>query len=170
MNETTLEPAVAPNPAPVIVTEAPTGPAVGLTLAMLGGSTAKLTPLPETPPTVTTTLPVVVVGTIAAMLEGLQLVIDAPFPLNVTVLVPCEAPKFAPAIVTNVPIWPEEGVSEVMTGVGSTLNATELLVAPPTVTKTFPVVAPVGTEVTMLVVLQLVGVAVVPLNVTVLVP
>jgi hypothetical protein len=42
-----------------------------------------------------------------------------------------------------------------------------LLAIPPTVTTTFPDVAPVGTDVTMLVALQLVVVAAVPLNVTV---
>lgn len=41
---------------------------------------------------------------------------------------------------------------------------------PTTVTSTGPVVAPVGTGTTMLDAPQLVGVAVVPLNVTVLVP
>ena len=41
---------------------------------------------------------------------------------------------------------------------------------PPIVTTTFPVVAPPGTGTTMLVADQLVGVAVVPLNVTALVP
>jgi hypothetical protein len=45
-----------------------------------------------------------------------------------------------------------------------------LLAAPFTVTTTFPVVAPVGTGTTMLVALQLVGVPVVPLKLTVLVP
>jgi len=45
-----------------------------------------------------------------------------------------------------------------------------LLAAPPTVTTTLPVVAPAGTSTTTLVALQLVGVAVVPLNFTVLVP
>ena len=44
------------------------------------------------------------------------------------------------------------------------------LATPPTVTTTLPVVAPVGTGATMLVELQLVGVAAVPLNATVLVP
>ena len=45
-----------------------------------------------------------------------------------------------------------------------------LLGCPPTVTTTFPVLAPVGTGATTLVALQIVGVAIVPLNVTVLVP
>jgi hypothetical protein len=45
-----------------------------------------------------------------------------------------------------------------------------LLTMPFTVTLTVPVVAPLGTCATMLVLLQLVGVAVVPLKVTVLLP
>ena len=51
-----------------------------------------------------------------------------------------------------------------------TVKAIPLLAAPPTVTTTFPEVAPLGTGTVMLVALQLVGVPVVPLNFTVLVP
>jgi|ERR1700722_472495 hypothetical protein len=51
-----------------------------------------------------------------------------------------------------------------------TAKFTPLLAAPPTVTTKFPVEAPFGTGATMLVAVQLVGVAVVPLNFTVLVP
>ena len=51
-----------------------------------------------------------------------------------------------------------------------TVKLTPMLATPPTVTTTLPVVAPVGTEVTMLVALQLVAVPGVPLKVTVLVP
>jgi hypothetical protein len=50
------------------------------------------------------------------------------------------------------------------------VNANPLLAFPPTVTTTFPVVAPKGKSVVMLVALQLAGVAAVPLNVTVLPP
>ncbi len=50
-----------------------------------------------------------------------------------------------------------------------TSKETALLAWPPTVTTTSPVVAPVGTGTLMLVALQLIGVAAVPLNVTVLV-
>ena len=50
------------------------------------------------------------------------------------------------------------------------MNATPLLATPPTVTVTAPLVAPLGTEATMRVAVQLVGVATVPLNRTVLVP
>src|SRR6267378_2617410 len=74
------------------------------------GTTVKLTPLLATPPTVTTTLPVVApVGTGTTMLVALQLVGVAAVPLNVTVLVPCVAPKFVPVIVTDVPTGPEVG-------------------------------------------------------------
>lgn len=49
------------------------------------------------------------------------------------------------------------------------MKVAPLLATLDTVTTTFPVVAPLGTGATILVALQLVGVAVVPLNVTVLV-
>ena len=71
---------------------------------------------------------------------------------------------------TDVPTVPELGVKLVMLGGTTTVKFTALLARPPTVTTTLPVVAPVGTGTAMLVALQLVGVAVVPLKVTVLVP
>src|SRR5208283_1585967 len=141
---------------------------------MLGAGTVtvKLTPLLATPPTVSTTFPVVApVGTGATMLVAFQLVGVATIPLNFTVLVPWVAPKFAPVIVTEVPSTPDVGFRLVMLGAGTvTVKLLLLLATPPTVTTTFPVVAPVGTVTTMLVALQLVGVAAIPLNVTVLVP
>ena len=73
----------------------------------------KFRPLLFTPPTVTTRLPVVApVGTVATMLVALQLVGVAAVPLNVTVLVPCVAPKFVPVTVTEVPMTPEVGDSD----------------------------------------------------------
>src|SRR5258707_12742916 len=122
LNVTVLDPWVAPKFVPVIVTEVPTGPDVGLRLVMLGGpaaDTVKLTPLLAVPPTVTTTLPVVApVGTGTAMLVALQLVGVAAVPLNVTVLVPCVAPKPVPPIVTGVPTDPDDGLKLVMLGAG----------------------------------------------------
>ena len=53
---------------------------------------------------------------------------------------------------------------------GVTVNVSTLLACPPTVTTTGPVWVPGGTWVTILVSLQLDGVAVVPLKVTVLEP
>lgn len=68
------------------------------------------------------------------------------------------------------PRGPDVGLKFVMLGVGRTLKATGLLTKPLTVTTTFPEVAAAGTGTTMLVGLQIAGVAGVPLNVTVLVP
>jgi len=174
LNLTTLVPLVAPKFAPVIVTDVPTNPDVGFRLVMLGAAavTVKLTPLLAAPPTVTTTFPVAApVGTVATTLVALQLVAVAATPLNVTVLVPCDAPKFTPVIVTDVPTNPAVGFRLVILGPGTVIaNFTPLLATPPTVTTTFPLVVPAGTGTTMLVALQLVGVPAIPLNFTVLAP
>jgi hypothetical protein len=80
-------------------------------------ATAKTLPLLAEPATVTTTLPVVApAGTGTVMLLSLQVVGVAVAPLNVTVLVPCVAPKFAPAIVTNAPTGAPVGVTAVIDG------------------------------------------------------
>ena len=71
-------------------------------------------------------------------------------------------------MVTDVPTAPEVGERLLILGV--TVNDTPLLATPPTVTTTLPVVAALGTGTTICVALQLVGVAAVPLKVTVLVP
>ena len=167
---TALVPCVAPKLVPVIVIEVPMGPAVGERLVMFG-ATRKNMPLLAKPLTVTTTLPVVApFGTGAVMLVALQLVgVDAT-PLKVTVLVPCEAPKFDPEMVTETPKGAKVGLRLVILGGRITVKGTLLLATPPTVTTTFPVVAPFGTGTTMLVALQVVGEAAVPLKVTVLVP
>src|SRR5262249_6228826 len=147
-------------------------PLVGERLVMLGATvTVKLTPLLARPPTVTTTLPVVAPdGTGTTMLVPDQLVGVADVPLNLTVLVPCVAPKLLPAIVTDLVTGPLVGERLVMLGATVTVKLTPLLARPPTVTTTLPVVAPDGTGTTMLVADQDVGVAVVPLNFTVLEP
>jgi hypothetical protein len=177
LNVTVLVPCELLNPSPTMVTDAPIVPDDGFSLDMLG-STVKITPLLATPLTVTTTGPVdapapapVADRTVATMLVALQLVGVAATPPNVTVLVPCVAPKFAPEIVTSVPASPLVGFKLAMLGGGGvTVKPTPLLATPPTVTTTVPVVAPVGTGTVMLVPLQLVGVAATPPNVTVLVP
>ena len=106
------------------------------------------------------------------MLDADQQVGVAAVPLNVTVLLPLVAPKFAPLIATDVPTAPLVGERLVTDGAVLvavvTVNASALLLAPPTFTTTLPLVAPVGTGTTMFDADQLVGVAVVPLNVTVL--
>src|SRR5258708_36245637 len=111
------------------------------------------------PSTVTKTFPVCApTGTGATMLVALQFVGVAATPLNATVLVPCVAPKLAPAIVTDVPTNPDVGFKLVMLGAGTvTVKLTPLLAAPPTATTTFPVVAPAGTVAVMLVALHEIG-------------
>jgi hypothetical protein len=106
------------------------------------------------------------------MLVALQLAGVATIPLNLIVLDPGLAPKFVPALATGIPANPALGLSPVITGAEEvvTVNAILLLVTPPTITTTFPVVAPAGTGATMLVALQLVGVTATPLNLTVLDP
>ena len=172
LNVTVLVPWLEPKFVPVIVTDVPTAPELGDRLLMLGvASTVNDTPTLATPPTVTTTLPVVApAGTGATIDVALQLVGVAAVPLNVTVLVPWVEPKFVPVMVTDVPTAPELGDKLLMLTVGRTVKLTPLLGFPLTVTTTFPLVAPVGTGATIEVALQLAGVAVVPLNFTVLLP
>ncbi len=154
----------------MIVTAAPTIPDATDRLVMLGAeTTVKLTPLLALLETVTTTLPVVAPeGTVVTKLVALQLVTLAVVPLNFSVLVPCDEPKVVPDIVTDAPTAPE--VIERLAMCGVTVKFTPLLAVPETVMTTLPVVAPEGTVVTMLELPQLVAVAVVPLNLTVLVP
>jgi hypothetical protein len=99
-----------------------------------GTGTVKLTPLLATPPTATTTLPVVApLGTTAVMLPALQLLAVAAVPLKLTVLVPCVAPKFVPAIATEVPTGPDVGFKLVILGPGValfTFTGTAALVVP----------------------------------------
>jgi len=90
--------------------------------------------------------------------------------LNLTVLLPCEEPKLLPETVIEVPTAAEVGERLDMLGAATTVKLFPLLEEPETVTTTFPVVAPLGTAATMLVEVQLVAVAVVPLNLTVLEP
>src|SRR5438309_2191725 len=71
-------------------------------------------------------------------------------------------------MVTELPIAPEVGDKLLMAGV--TVKLTPLVLTPLACTTTLPVIAPDGTGVMILVAPQLVGVAVVPLNVTVLDP
>src|SRR5882724_10891819 len=105
-------------------TEPPTGATVGERLVIPGPDpTVNMIPLLATPFTVTTTGPVVApVGTGATIDVALQLVGVAGVPLNVTVLVPCVAPKFVPEIVTDVPITPDVGFKLVMVGAVVTVN------------------------------------------------
>jgi hypothetical protein len=172
LNFTVLLPCVPPKLEPLIVIEAPTAPEVGDKLLILGGkATVKDLPLLSTPLACTITFPVVApVGTGTAIDVAPQLVGVAVVPLNLTVLLPCVEPKFVPVIVIDIPTTPEVGDKLVILGADTTVNDFPLLATLLTVTTTLPVVAPLGTVATIDVALQLVVVAVVPLNFTVLVP
>jgi hypothetical protein len=66
-------------------------------------------------------------------------------------------------MVNDVPTGPDVGLTLLMFGGGTgTVKLSPLLAWPETVTTTLPVIAPVGTGTTMLVVLQLVGVPTTP--------
>jgi hypothetical protein len=107
-------------PVPAIVTTVPTWPDTGVREVMFGedGIIVNGSGLLAAPPTVTTTLPVVAPGgTAATIVVLLQLVtVNAPPPLNVTVLNPCEEPRFVPEIVTSVLMGPLLGLIEEMFG------------------------------------------------------
>src|SRR4029077_5324254 len=134
-------------------------PLVGASDVMVAvGTTVNGTPLLATPPTVTATFPVVApAGTGTVMLVADHAVGVAGTPLNDTVLPPWAAPKFVPVIVTTALTAPLVGDSDVIVAVGTTVNGAPLLATPPTVTVTFPVVAPAGTGTAMLVVDHAVG-------------
>jgi len=142
-----------------------------ITGAALVPLTAKGTPLLIWPSAVTTTFPDVAPdGTGTTMAVGLHVLGIAATPLKVIVLLPCVAPKLLPVTVITFPIAPDVGVTAVMTGWVITVNDSPLLGCPPTVTTTKPEAAPAGTGATILLALQLVGTAKLPLNVTVLLP
>jgi hypothetical protein len=103
------------------------------------------TPLLGAPLTVTTTFPVVTPGgTGTGIAVELQFVGVALKPLKDTVLEPCAAPKFAPLIVTETAVSPSVGDRLVIPAPDPITKGMPLLGTPPTVTTTFPVVAPLG--------------------------
>lgn len=71
---------------------------------------------------------------------------------------------------TDAPTGPELTLRLLMDGGGVTVKLTPVLSTPLAWTTTLPVDAPLGTVTVIELALQLVGVAVVPLNLTVLVP
>jgi len=135
---------------PVIVTEVPTGPLVGLNDVMEGAVvTVKSDALVAVPPGVVT-----VIFPVTAPLGTLAVTrVPAPFTENVPAATPPNFTEVAPAkpvpvIVTEVPTGPLVGEKDVIVGVGApvTVKPVALVaVAPPLVTLIFPVVAPDGT-------------------------
>lgn len=155
---------------PLIITLAPTAPLIGLKLVIVGvGNTVKLDVLsPGTPFTETEILPVIApAGTITVRLVVEDAVTRAATPLNVTLLLVEVALKLVPVKITVAPTAPLFGVKSVIVGVG-TMKLVELLpVIPLNVTEIGPVVAPTGTVVVILVVVEVVTTLEMPLNFTV---
>jgi hypothetical protein len=118
-------------------------------------------------PTWTLTSPVEVpVPTPPRIWVSLQLRTASGVPLIAAEFVPCVPPKLDPVIVTKVPIAPDVGLSPVITS--GTVKLTPLLISPAAdVTTTGPVIAPAGTDVTILVAFQLPIDAETPAKVTV---
>ena len=130
----------------------------------------KDTPSLGVPPTVTTTLPVAApAGTVTVIEVSLQLVGVAPAPLKVHGAGPLGRAEARPRDLNRRPFRaPKTRLNPPTTGL--TLNVIALLAVPSTVTTTLPVVAFAGTATVIEVSLQLVGVALAPLKVTLLVP
>ena len=104
---------------PVIVTEDPTEPLVGLKLLMVGGGVyMKFVELVAVSPfTVTDIAPVVVpTGTLQVMLVEVLAVLVAIVLLNFTVLLAKAGSKLVPVMVTTVPTPPLVGSKEVIVG------------------------------------------------------
>lgn len=170
LHETTLLPCVAPKFCPVIVIVAARAAGLGEMLST-SGCAVKLTPSLDALPTTTTTGPeIAFAGTEVVIDVLLHPMMVALAPLNVTLPPFWVAPKPVPVIVIGVPVFPEFGETELTLSAEEIVKLTPLLAAPPTVATILPVVAPLGTGTVMLISLQLVGTAVVPLNLTVLTP
>src|SRR5713226_566933 len=108
-------PPLPPKSSPLMVTNTPGTPLVGLKPLMVGASTSNTTPLLCNPLAVTTTLPLVApLGTTAVMLVSVQLVVAAGWPLKVTV--PVVPVKLFPAIVIDAPRSPLDGIRLLMLG------------------------------------------------------
>jgi hypothetical protein len=173
LNLTLLVPWVWPKAAPVMVTVAPIPPFAGETLVIPGpAATEKATPALGPLGVATMTFPDVAPScTVVARLVEVPLVNVAAVPLNVTVLDASVEEKLVPVMVTGNPAGPEVADKAVIVARATTVKATPLLAGSPgIVTTTFPVVAPAGTSTSTSLGLQRVGVAAVPLNLTVLLP
>jgi len=150
-----------------MVTSAPTAPLVGVKPVIVGvGKTIKSEVLvPITPPTVTEIFPEVApAGTAVVILVVVDDVTLATTPLNLTTLFAGTLLKLVPVNMTMVPGAPLDGLKLLITGVGTVKLPALVPVIPFTVTEIFPVVAPNGTVVVILVVVDAVTTLVVPLN------
>lgn len=175
LNFTMLFAAVVLKLVPLTVTVVPTKPLDGVKEVIEGEGAFTVNWLELVaiwPATSTVIFPVVApVGTTATILVAVGVpVIVATVPLNFTMLLDGVVLKFVPVIVTDVPTTPMAGVKLRIVGeVELTVKLVALVaVCPPTVTVIVPLVAPIGTEVVMLVAVLAVTTAVTLLNLTIL--
>ena len=134
---------------PRMSTLVPTGPLLGVNELIVGVGTVNGDELEPVPLTVVTEMGPVVApsGTVAWIWESESTVNLASLSLNCTHLAPL---KLAPRISTAVPNGPPVGVNELIVGLGTSVNEDELRPVPlAVVTEIGPVVAPVGTCVSM---------------------
>jgi hypothetical protein len=116
-NETVVESNWSPRFAPVIVTLVPAGPELGEMADIVGVAKTIKFELAMAPFTSTARDPVVApLGTVTTIWASAQLFTVADCPLNVTVLRPCDAPKYEPSIQTVAPTAAEDGLSEMIDG------------------------------------------------------
>src|SRR5205807_40164 len=172
---------------PLIVTLVPTGPLVGVKLAIVGGVTTvnELALVAVPPGVVTLSGPVVApAGTVAWIAVAEVTVKVALTPLDVTEVAPLQCValtalfaspvaflSFVPLIVTLVPTGPLVGEKLAIVGRLTTVNELALVAVPPgVVTLSGPVVAPAGTVAWIAVAEVTVKVALTPLNVTEVAP
>lgn len=105
------------------------------------------------------------VGTVVVILVDVDAVTIAETPLKLTELLAGVVLKFVPAIITVAPEAPLDGLNPVRVGAGETVKLFVLkTVIPLSVKEILPVVAPVGTVVVILVLVEAVIVAATPLK------
>jgi hypothetical protein len=158
--------------APAIITVAPMAPLPGVIDEIDGDpNTLKFDALVTVTPLVVTAIGPVgaPMGTLVVILVDDDVVTIAGTPLNVTELFAGVSLKSVPEIITVAPAAPLDGLNPVRVGVGDTVKLFVLkIVIPLSVNETFPVVAPTGTVVVILVEVDAVTVAVTPLKVKML--
>lgn len=156
--------------APLITTEVPRGPLLGLMLLIVGAGscTVKVGPATVMPLTVTLTAPLVApAGTVVVKLVVVAAVTVAAVPLNFTLLFAAVGLKFVPVRVTVAPTTPLVGLMPVIVGeLGVTVNDPLLvpLWRPLLTTVKGPLVAAAGIVTSMVASLQLVTPTTVPLS------
>jgi hypothetical protein len=153
---------------PVIITSAPTAPLGGLNPVIVGfPKTVKSVELLMVTPLVVTVIgPVVApLGTVTVILVVVDEVTVAVTPLNLTTLLAAVVLKFVPVIITVAPGAPLDGVKPVNVGVGNTVKLVAVVIATPfTIIDIGPVTAPTGTIALILVEVEEVMSATIPLN------